>query len=243
MENRYFRVGELAHAAGVSVRTLHHYEALGLLDRAERTDSGHRLYRADDVSRLYQVLALRSLGLGLADIGGVLDNGEGTLLQVVRRHLDEVQRTIEAQNHLRSRLDFLLHALEKEQQPSVDRFLEAMEAMTMFERYLSPEQLAQLRERHRQMGDEAVKRGEQQWAELIKDCESAREEGVDPASPRAQELARRMGELVQAFTGGDPGIHGAVERMYQNEGVVEASHGTINPVLWEYMGRIRSAAS
>lgn len=63
MDERRFKVGELARATGLSVRALRHYDELGLLVPSERTGGGHRLYGEDDVHRLYRIVALRSLGL------------------------------------------------------------------------------------------------------------------------------------------------------------------------------------
>ncbi len=65
-------MGQLASAAGLTVRTLHHYDHIGLVRPSGRTASGHRLYQEPDVARLYQVLALRQLGLGLDTVGEVL---------------------------------------------------------------------------------------------------------------------------------------------------------------------------
>src|SRR3954463_14531481 len=60
MTARRYRIGELAKVAGVTVRTLHHYDELRLLRPSERTGAGHRLYDARDVERLYRLLALRA---------------------------------------------------------------------------------------------------------------------------------------------------------------------------------------
>lgn len=64
---RYWRIGELAEATGLTVRTLHHYEHIGLLAPAERTEGHQRLYDERDVRRLYRIRALRDLGLSLAE--------------------------------------------------------------------------------------------------------------------------------------------------------------------------------
>jgi DNA-binding transcriptional MerR regulator len=72
-EPRYWKVGELAGATGLTVRALHHYDRLGLLVPSQRTHAGHRLYGEADVSRLYHVLALRDLGFSLAEVGELLD--------------------------------------------------------------------------------------------------------------------------------------------------------------------------
>ncbi|MFF3336918.1 MerR family transcriptional regulator [Streptomyces sp. NPDC002888] len=56
-----WKVGRLAEASGLTVRTLHHWDTIGLLSPSQRTTGGHREYTEDDLVRLYQVLALRSL--------------------------------------------------------------------------------------------------------------------------------------------------------------------------------------
>ena len=58
-----WKVGRLAEASGLTVRTLHHWDDIGLLRPSVRTPAGHREYTEDDLGRLYLVLALRRLGL------------------------------------------------------------------------------------------------------------------------------------------------------------------------------------
>ena len=65
-------VGETASATGVTVRTLHHYDEIGLVSPAARSSAGYRLYSRDDLERLQQVVAYRRLGLGLEDIAAAL---------------------------------------------------------------------------------------------------------------------------------------------------------------------------
>jgi len=76
-----YGIGELARMAGISVRTLHHYDAIGLVRPAGRSRGGHRRYTDDDVARLRQVLTYRELGFALDDIAEVLTHGD------VRTHL------------------------------------------------------------------------------------------------------------------------------------------------------------
>src|SRR3712207_4660253 len=67
-----WKVGELARQTGLSVRTLHYYDEIGLLSPSQRTDSGHRLYTAGDVVRLQQINSLRSLGFTRREVRGCL---------------------------------------------------------------------------------------------------------------------------------------------------------------------------
>jgi DNA-binding transcriptional MerR regulator len=71
--SRTFQVKDVARLADVSVRTLHHYDAIGLLVPQIRTDAGYRLYSDADLLRLQQILIGRELGLSLEEIGRSLD--------------------------------------------------------------------------------------------------------------------------------------------------------------------------
>src|SRR5207253_9064656 len=76
------KVGELAKHSGLTVRTLHHYDHIGLLSPSARSDAGYRLYSQDDVARLHAIQALRHLGLSLPDIARML-TGERASAQTI----------------------------------------------------------------------------------------------------------------------------------------------------------------
>jgi DNA-binding transcriptional MerR regulator len=240
MSDEQYRIGELASAAGVTVRALHHYDRLGLLVPSERTTGGHRLYTAGDVQRLYRLLALRELGLPLGEIGAALD-ADDALSGTVRRHLGDVERRIAQLEALRLRLTRLL-ALDSGE-PSTTAILEALEAMSMFEKYYTPEQLAQLERRRLDLGDDKIKAVEREWADLYATLREHRERGTDPADPAVQALGRRAGELVEMFTGGDPGIRAGLQSMYEHEGPQRASRGMADAEDFAYLNAIRAARS
>jgi DNA-binding transcriptional MerR regulator len=72
------KIGELAKRTGLTVRALHHYDAIGLLSPSARSDAGYRLYNEADIARLHRILALRRFGLALADIGTTLTRPDRT---------------------------------------------------------------------------------------------------------------------------------------------------------------------
>jgi DNA-binding transcriptional MerR regulator len=79
-----YAVGEVARLARVTVRTLHHYDAIGLLSPSERTTAGYRSYGPADLERLQQILVYRSLGLDLRDIKAILDDASSDPLDRLR---------------------------------------------------------------------------------------------------------------------------------------------------------------
>jgi DNA-binding transcriptional MerR regulator len=233
------RIGELAQQAGVTVRALHHYDELGLLSPSERTHGGHRVYAAADVQRLYRLLALRGLGLPLEEIGPLLEREDG-VAETVRRHVERVDHQLAALRALRSKLTRILAALDGGEDSS-QPFLEALEAMSMFEKYYTPEQLEQLAQRKAEIGDDAIKQSEDDWRELYDELREHRLSGTPPTDPAVQELSRRAGELVRMFTGGDPAIEASLRRMYETEGPQRASRGMASPEDMEYLEAARQA--
>ncbi len=81
-------VGKLAELAGVTVRTLHHYDALGLLTPDARSATGYRLYEHVDCERLQEILFYRELGFGLEDIKAMLRNPEYDRAHALRQQRD-----------------------------------------------------------------------------------------------------------------------------------------------------------
>lgn len=130
-DHQDWRVGELADATGLTVRTLHHYEGIGLLAASGRTSSGHRRYGRADVERLYRICSLRRLGLSLAEIGGVLDTPDWDLAGTVRIHLADLDRRIGGLHRQQRRLLAIQAALTDHRPPRIDDLLDLLEDMTM----------------------------------------------------------------------------------------------------------------
>jgi cob(I)alamin adenosyltransferase len=128
---RLWTVGELAEAVGVTVKTLHHYDHLGLLPPSERSEAGYRLYDERGVGRLYRILALRDLGFPLEQIVSLLDADVGSLRAATRAQLDRVEQQITADEALRKRLVALVRAQEGSTEPTSEELIDTMEAMSL----------------------------------------------------------------------------------------------------------------
>ncbi len=97
--SRTYQVKDAARLAGVSIRTLHHYDSIGLLVPSARTGAGYRLYTDDDLLRLQQILIGRALGLSLEEIRRSLDDPKfdrKTALLDQKKRLRERARETEA---------------------------------------------------------------------------------------------------------------------------------------------------
>lgn len=218
-----YKVGTLARETGLTVRTLHHYDEIGLLVPSARTPAGHRVYTDDDVLRLQQIQSLRLLGFALDAIRQMLDTPEQlSPQQVVAMQLDRLEQQIAAQQQLAVRLRKLTRYFESATRAPFSELCTVIETSIRLEQYFTPEQLHTLDVRSEQIGAERIREVEQAWSELIPAVRAHMAAGTGPDDPDLQALARRWKALVDEFTGGDADLARRVRAMY------DAEHATIN---------------
>jgi DNA-binding transcriptional MerR regulator len=189
------KVGELAKRTGLTVRTLHHYDEIGLLKPSQHTDTGHRLYTAGDVARLQQVLSMRQLGFSLEEIRDCLDRPGFSPLEVIERHIAHLREQIELEQRLCKGLEALARYFGQAGETSADEFLRTIEVMTMIEKAYTPEQWKQFAELGKQVSPDEIRAVEEGWTALLRDVRASQH--LDPATPEAQALARRWDELYE----------------------------------------------
>jgi len=241
VSERLRRIGEVAKATGLTARALHHYDDIGLLVPSERSAAGYRLYSDGDIRRLYRIIALRGMGFTLEEIGSALLRDGEDPRPAVRRHLERIDEQVRLAEQLRSRLTRILDMLDGAVEPSGDAFIQAIEVMTRMERYYTPEQLEQLSDRADALGEEGMRRAQEDWARLIVEVESERQAGTAPADRRLTPLVERWNALIEQFTGGDPGIRASLQKLYESEGPERASHGAVNAETMAYAKRAMDA--
>ena len=131
MQFEALKVGELAQRTGLTVRTLHHYDAIGLLKPSLHSEAGYRLYTASDIARLQQVLSLRQLGFSLDEMRKCLDRPGFAPLEVIGLHLARLREQINSFRSLCERLETLAAHLRAAGEVSADEFLNTIEEMTI----------------------------------------------------------------------------------------------------------------
>jgi DNA-binding transcriptional MerR regulator len=239
------KVGQLAKRTGLTVRTLHHYDEIGLLKPSLHTEAGHRLYTAADVARLQLVVSLRQLGFSLEEVRDCLDRPGFSPLEVIRLHVARLREQMQLQRELCERLEAVAASFQTAGEVSADEFLRPIEVMTMIENYYTPEQLESFRKRREadpEGAEKLARQGQADWAELLAEYTAEMEKGTDPAEPRLQALEKRRQALVNAFTGGDPAIEQNVKRLWMEQGDKLSAQFGYHPKLMEYLGKVAEAA-
>jgi DNA-binding transcriptional MerR regulator len=243
-----YRVSDFAEKAGVTVRTLHHYDRLGLLKPSGRSEAGYRLYGERDFARLQQIVTLKFIGLPLRQIKDLLDRSDLDLadtLRLQRRMLLEkrlqvdaaIQAIEEAERSLKSSRAPDLAALKK-----IIEVMERQNAMEWTKKYYSEEAQAKIAERARTWTPELQAKVEHNWKTLIADVEVAIATKADPAGTKALALARRWSELVRGFTGGDSGVQQGLNKLYADQGNWPSSfQKPFSDEVWQYIKKAMAA--
>lgn len=112
MDEVRLRIGEVARRSGLTIRTLRHYDELGILVPSERTEGDYRLYSPADLRRLLEIQQLKSLGLGLAEIARALNDADHDAAAVIDEHIAAVEHRIQSDGRLLVRLRELRDAAE-----------------------------------------------------------------------------------------------------------------------------------
>ena len=222
------KIGELAKRTALTVRTLHHYDAIGLLSPSARTDAGYRLYNQNDIARLHHIQALRRFGMSLADIGAYLTRPELPLAAVVARQIEMLDQQIDQASVLRGCLSRLHGQLAGGQAPDLADWLTTLEHMTMYDKYFTQDELQQL-----PLYTQAETL-EQEWKTLVGSVRALMDAGATPADPRVRALAREWMTRIVRDTGGSPVLCAKLNAMHAQEQSVQERTG-ITPAVMAFV--------
>ncbi|WP_080925917.1 MerR family transcriptional regulator [Pseudomonas chlororaphis] len=192
------KVGELALRAGMTVRTLHHYDSLGLLSPSARSSSGNRLYSEADATRLSRIQLLKQNGHSLGQIKQMLEAGSQPPRTLISQQLDSLaaqQRHIEK---LRVRLLRLNQKAGKGTLHLGSDWIGTLEMLVLQEEVLSESEVAAL-----QAIEDRLDNLEPSWEALVSDVQSAITAQVSENSLCARTLAWRWMRLVHLTVGED----------------------------------------
>jgi DNA-binding transcriptional MerR regulator len=208
------KVGELAALANLTVRTLHHYDSIGLLRPSARSDAGYRLYDRDDVARLHRIQALRAFGLSLADIALTLDSPAGSPLAIVDRQLEALETRMAEARRLRDQLQRVRAELVRGNAPDLSTWLttleNTMDMTNVYERYFTKEELDRLP----MVRDDAAKA---QWQGMVEQARGLIDSQVPPDADAAKAFATRWLQTFERDTGGDPALQAKMNAMAERE--------------------------
>jgi MerR family transcriptional regulator, thiopeptide resistance regulator len=244
-EPKTWRIGELAEAAGLTVRTLHHYDQIGLLRPSRRGGSGHRLYAEADARRLYQIVALRGLGLSLGQVQECL-TADLDPRPLIAEQVHRVSAQIDAATALRNRLLDMLDRVDHDDLSGPDLLeliRQTADLSRMLSSYLTDEQRATLSRHHEELGRRAAGITREELPNLYRQALAEYQNGSDPSSPGVQAIVDRIDRASATLSGGDESISGGVRRMWAERGdEIYPGSGIPWADLVNYLDRARTVA-
>ncbi|BBZ02173.1 HTH-type transcriptional activator TipA [Mycolicibacterium chitae] len=243
-------VGLVADLTGVSVRTLHHYDHIGLVVPSVRTPAGYRCYTDADVERLHLVLAFRATGLPLEQIGALLDAPAADVLALLEKQLAVLHDRADQLRHTIKAVEELMNAHREGIQLTAEEQVEVFGTAVVGGEYE--------REARQRWGDTDVWRQSQRrsaqltkqdWIavrdeaeQLLADLAQAKRSGVAPGSAAACELARRHRAGIERFYDCDDDMHLCLAQMYVQDARFTAYYDDAEPGLAQYVHDLIAAA-
>jgi DNA-binding transcriptional MerR regulator len=236
-------VGAVAALTGVSVRTLHHYDHIGLVVPSVRTPAGYRGYNDADIERLHLVLVYRSVGMPLDEIRALLDDPSADPVEHLQRQhqllleqADRLQHTIKAVEELMNahRSGIQLTAEEQVEIFGTTAFSEEY-AVEAEERWGDTEAWKQSQQRVSRLSKQDWIAIKAEGDALLDALARAKRDGVEPGSDLANELAARHRASIEQFYDCGDEMHRNLVQMYLADERFTHYYDDVEPGLTQYV--------
>lgn len=237
-------VGETAARLGLTVRTLHHWDDIGLASPAERSPAGYRLYTDADLERLRRIVVYRELGLDLEAIRAIVDEPSGDVAEQLRVQRARLAQRIAQLHDLDDDLARMIEAQER------GILLSSDEQRAIFGAQWDADWPAQAREAYgastqwQQYAERAAARSADDWAALTQamtafeaDLAAAVEEGAKPGDAVANGLVERHRGLFSQYFPITRRMQVCLGRMYAADPRFTAHYDAVRPGLAAWLSR------
>ncbi len=236
-------VGEVAALAGVTVRTLHHYDRIGLLSPSGRSASGYRQYSPADLDRLHQVLLYRELGFPLEEVATLLDDPSADPAEHLRRQHRLLRDRLE-------RASAMVAAVEKEMEArNMGISLTPEERFEVFGEHDPAQYDAEVEERwgeteaYAQSKRRTAAYSKDDWVRIKTEMEdigarfvAAMRSGAAADSEQVMDIAEEHRQHISRnFYDCSPEMHAGLGRMYVEDERFTATYEAMAPGLAQYV--------
>ena len=231
------KIGDVAKQSKVSIRSLRHYDAIGLLKPSgHRSPAGYRLYTHSDVMHLQQIVSLKQMGFSLKQITTLLNKDVMTLQKTMTLQLDFLQQQIDQQQRLCRQIQHVLDILARKEMLSLELMYTTMESIKMLNEHYSEEQINDLKQRGFYQGSNHAEY-EQTWHWVFNGLQTLKSAGIPAIDSKAKPFVQKAAELIEEFTGGNKDMMQTLKNMSEQQGGSQMfrNHGIeIDDALYKY---------
>lgn len=214
MERNKWKVGEVSKLTGLTIRTLHYYDKIGLISPSYRTETGHRLYTEVDIIKLQQIMSLKELDFSLENIKDFLENDEYNLSEIIKMQIIKITQEIELKTQLKDQLQEIFEIFHSGNKPTLEMFINSIKLIKNHDVYFTQEQINKLKLNFHKINKEG--NNIVNWNQLISLLKIEMDKGTPTDHPNVIELAKKWQEGINYFTGGDTGILRSAEQYYKD---------------------------
>lgn len=240
-EEAVYTVRKLSRLTGITVRTLHYYDEIGLLKPTTIGDNGYRYYGEDALARLQQILFFREMDMGLEPIRDILDAPDFDQAEALRAHRSALEARIGRLNTLVQTIDATLRHLEEGT---------TMSSQDLFAGFSDEQQAAYAKEAEELYDPELVRDSNRRWKnygrekqqailaesrDIVLDLAALTDR--DPADPAVQAVVARWHQNLRHFYEPTPEILRGLGELYNQDPRFEQNYERVQPGLAAYMQR------
>ena len=242
-----YSVGRVADLAGVTIRTLHHYDGIGLLSPSGRSAAGYRIYEEPDLERLQQILFYRELGFALEEISTIVDDPRTDAVGHLRRQRGLLTERIERLRRMVAAIDYELEAREMDIKLTPEERLEVFGDFNPEEHAVEAEQRWGGTDAYRQSRRRVSNYTKEDWLKIKAEHEEVAanlaalfESGAAPDSEEAMAAAEaHRRHISRWYYDCSHEMHRSLGEMYVSDESFRANYDALAPGLSEF---IRDAA-
>lgn len=237
-----YNINQLAKIAEISVRTLHHYDDIGLLTSSRNIKNQYRIYEEKDLLKLQQILFFRELDFKLEDIKKILENPKFDIANALKDHkqmillkrkrLDELLKTIDktinkVTNKKNMKDKELYGGFTKEE---IEKYQEEAK-----EKWGDTEAYKQSTERVKKMGKDGLNKVLEESGKLTMEIAYTMKKGLAPESTEVQKLIARHYDGLRAFYEPTKEIYAGLAKMYVEDERFKKNYGDVAQGLAQFM--------
>lgn len=199
--NMTYTVKDLSKLSGVTVRTLHYYDQIGLLQPAYHGDNQYRYYEEEQLLKLQQILFYRELDMPLSEIKRILLSSEFNKVKALNAHKRILKKEFDRIKQMIKTIDKTIKHVKGEITMNDEELFYGLESprQKKYEEYLiekgvcSREEIEQSREQAKKLDWNAMQK---EWDQLLKDYVDAIQKNLSPASPIVQKIVQKQHRIV-----------------------------------------------
>ena len=229
----YLKIGKLANMAGVTVRTLHYYDEVGLLKPVHITEAGHRLYNLKSITELYRIMAMKDLGFNLDEIKDLIIMKDIDVNELIDIQLSSIQEEIAHKQLLLTKLLKLKQKLKNSNHVLIEDFQRIVPFINASsDKYFTKEQFDKLKNHYENYSQESEVVSE--WITFIAKLETCCKNKLPKTDSNAKDCIAYWRKMTAHVIGDDPQMEHAILSFHSAQESNQLKYG-LTDELYQYL--------